>query len=107
MFLDKPFVPKILMPRQKTEWYHKFATKALFQHPRHNTSFILESLKNTNVGTEHVDKQDNCSSVTEQITDLEIFEMEESISQVSKGACACICVCVCVGVCAHACVCST
>lgn len=82
LFLDKPFVPKVPMPREKSEWYHKSATKTLFQHPRHNTSFLLESLKGTNNGTCKQDKQDACFSVTEQITDLEVFGTENPAAEV-------------------------
>ncbi|KAK2169995.1 hypothetical protein LSH36_5g11026 [Paralvinella palmiformis] len=81
LFLDKPFVPKVPMPREKSEWYHKSATKTLFQHPRHNTSFLLESLKGTNNGTCKQDKQDACFSVTEQITDLEVFGTENPAAE--------------------------
>ena len=66
------------MPREKNEWYHRFATKTLFQHPKHNTSCLLEKLKLNKQKSRELVPQEDCFTTTEQITDLEVFGTEKA-----------------------------
>ena len=79
LFIDKPFVPRVLKPRGKNEWYHRFAVKALYQHPHHPTRCDLEKRRrqrNTGVKARGADGRDCFETQMDVEPELDVFGAE-------------------------------